>query len=896
MTYILKFNLPEQSYTYVTVPPPTIDTDEVEPGDSVPIGTTIENDGEVPADIVVDLVVDDEVVDTVTIRVDGNSSEDIELTWPDVTEGEHDIKLVVTMPNGTTGDDPVDIIPVTTPEGGPIVVSVPKVTVGRPVRIDTSELEEGNTVIVPARVSNPGSTPREARVDLVVDGEVVDSDLVTVPGGSDETVDLEWPDVTGGEHDIVIRVYMPGEYGTTTPVDTVTVTDETGGPVQIPEGDDQWIEGPLKFLNPLYDYQPFSSVPDDWKPWFLPLLLIGIILGVGLIALGRRRKKKDEAKVPDTELKAVKMPPVTGDGAPAPTKGPEVPVSLTAADPGDAEGTVVKPPDKPPASTPPPVVVPPIASVTDDGKGPPCVEIIDDFKTTARGVSDADAKAEDAKDEADDAQEEADKADLTADDAEEKAREAQKECDDAKRQYEGEGVEDAEKEAKKAEGKVKDMGDRLEELRGDIPDIDGVSTEPRPGYTHGGVGFGDMVSVTHVYYRDDKAEIDLNRELKKRYKEYKKVKKDLDDAKEAADEARKKADDLAEQAKDAKRRMDEACEKARKAKEEAERLRKAANDAQENATTLAGAATEARETAQEADQAAAPGRKKANDCKDCLAKVKRAKARIEQLKKKYERLKGGSQIDGPWNRYENMDPHGAWDQWWHSFKGFRDNAKRLMDMKGFADAELPEEYEGLWDWGGAFSVAVGYGVEDYGKCPIPTDTIKAVGGIYGVFQAMFNPKYQMGAKILNLHLSSTEADAAAEAFRTFPRLMERALQSFEKLSRLVDLDGEILEALQDWKACLDKLPAAPETPEVDLDKLCYKQCLDKLKELEEAEKKLRELIRRAEACKPSGLDGKYGEANKIKGQLNGMKRAMDRCRDGLENYRRAHRAHLDIDD
>ena len=573
-----------------------------------------------------------------------------------------------------------------------------------------------------------------------------------------------------------------------------------------------------------------------------------------------------------------------------------VPVSLTAADPEDAEGTVVRPPDEPPASTPPPVVPPVASTITDDGKGRPCVEIIDKFKTTARGVSDADAKADDAKDKADDAQEEADRADLAADDAHERAKGAQKECDDAGREYEGEGVEDAERKAKKAEDKVKEMEDRVEELESGVPEVDGVSTEPRRGYTHGGVGFGEMVHVTHVYYRDNQAEIDLNRVLKKRFEEYKELKKDLGDAKEAAEEARKAADDLAKQAKDTKRRMDEACEKARKAKEEAERLRKAATDAQENATALAGSATRAADAAQEADVAAGPDRKKATDCKDCLAKVKRAKARIDELKKRYEEMRGGSQVEGPWNRYEQMDPQGAWDQWWNSFKGFRDNAKRLIDMKSFADADLPEEYDGLWDWGGPVGTAVGYGAEDFAKVPIPTDTIKAVGPIYQVFQAMFNPKYIMGAKILNLHLTSKEADQAAEAFRTFPRLMEKAMRSFEKLSRLVDLDGEIFEALQDWKACLDKLPPAPETPDVDMDKLCYKQCLDKLKELEEAERKLRELISRAEECKPSVLEGKYAEGNRIKGQLNGMKRAMDRCRDGLENYRRAHRAHLDIDD
>ena len=127
-------------------------------------------------------------------------------------------------------------------------------------------------------------------------------------------------------------------------------------------------------------------------------------------------------------------------------------------------------------------------------------------------------------------------------------------------------------------------------------------------------------------------------------------------------------------------------------------------------------------------------------------------------------------------------------------------------------------------------------------------------------------------------------------------MLESALKSFEKLQRLVELDGKISDALSSWEDCLNGLPPTPATPEVDKDSLCYKQCLDKLKELEDAERKLRDLIKRAEDCKPEGLDNMFAEGNRIKGQLNGMKKHMDRTRKGLENYRRAHRAHLGLDD
>ncbi len=946
MTLITRWILPEQDLNFLAIEPPVIDPYMYVGCETVPIPLELLNEGEVPLDLEFSLVVDELSVDTGFFRLDAGSDDTIVFIWPSVSPGAHDLKLVVNLVNDTTSGKSTWIVEVKDPDDNSLVM-LPSPLHVYAFPITSDDIRPGDTVNVDSVISNLGDFPQEAIVQLVVDGEVVDTITTTIPAMTNKTVDLMWLQASEGTHDMEVRVFMPEFHGTEVPVDTYTVPDASGGSIRIEgdgdgdngdDGDKSPVDQFLDAFEPVNQYLPMERVPEDLRPWLVPLLLIGILFIIGIVAVARKKPKKSSTPAKEPEIKPVEMPPVTGTGGTSTTttaapKTPEPSIEDEFPDRTEDEGevmipvdddvgktpretgrsdfpypttamtsdtstgtTTTKDPDKPPASAPP--IVPPIASTTkeDDGKGEPCVDIIEAYSTTARGISDADAAADDAKDDADDAQEQADKADLTADDAEEKAREAEKECDDAKKEYEGEGVGDAEKEAKKAEDRVKDLEDRMKELEGDVPQVDGVSLGPKPGYTHGGVGFGTMIHVTHVYYRDDQAEIDLNRELKKRYKEYKKLKKDLDDAKEEAKEAKKKAEEAREEAKDAKKKADEACEKARKAREEADRLRGAANDAQENAVKMGGEATSAANDAQEADDAATPDRKGVDDCKDCLAKVKRTKARIEELKRKYENLKGGSQMEGPRNRHSQMDAQGAWDQWWNSFKQFRDEAKRLMDMKSFTDADLPDEFIGVFDWGGPVGTAVGYGAEDTVLAPIPTDTIKAVGGIYAVFQGMFDPKYIMGAKILNLHLSSKEADQATKAFKSFPRVLDRALKSYEKLQRLVELDGKISDALSSWEDCLKKLPPAPETPEVDMNNLCYKQCLDKLKELEEAERKLRELIRRAEGCKPDGLDDMFAEGNKIKGQLNGMKKSMDRTRNGLENYRRAHRAHLGLDD
>jgi uncharacterized coiled-coil DUF342 family protein len=404
-----------------------------------------------------------------------------------------------------------------------------------------------------------------------------------------------------------------------------------------------------------------------------------------------------------------------------------------------------------------------------------------------------------------------------------------------------------------------------------------------------------MILPTQIWYRDAAAERAHLREVNDRWKEYKDLKKKLDKAKEKADEARREADETADRAKDAKEKADEACEKAKKAREEAEEARRQAGQAQSEADQMAVEAGNAAEAAQSMDAEADAERRKVADCKDCLAEVRRTQQRIKDLRSRYENLRSGSALSGPRSRLGDLDIRGAWDSWWDSFKRFRDEAKALTEVKNFTDVDLPDEFTGIWDWGGPVGTAVGYGAEDLANAPIPTDAIKAVGGLYAVFQAALDPKTALGSRILALQLGTMEAAAAAQAFKVFPRVLRNAIKSFEKLQRLVELEGNISDALDKWKDCLSKLPEAPADPSVDMDSLCYEQCLDKLEELRAHEAKLRKLIRQAEDCEPEGMEDMFKEANQLKGQLNGMKRQMDRTRKGLAEYRRAMRQHFGTD-
>ena len=300
-------------------------------------------------------------------------------------------------------------------------------------------------------------------------------------------------------------------------------------------------------------------------------------------------------------------------------------------------------------------------------------------------------------------------------------------------------------------------------------------------------------------------------------------------------------------------------------------------------------ADETREKLRKAQAKVFGKNQKAKECKECLDNVKALLAEIAALRQQYADLKAGKDIASFKERLSELDIKGQWDDWWDSFKRFRDECKKVKELKGFTDAKLPKEFKGLWDWGGPVGTAVGYGLEEVGGFPILTDSIKAVGELYKVFQAYFDPSTALGASVLKDGLENEEnLYEAANAFKSFRKVLKKALESYGQLQKLVELDKKIQSELKKWTDCLNKLPPVPDMPQVDLDALCYKQCLEKLEELLAMKKRLEDLIDQAKKCKPSELDTLMKEANDLKKELTSMCKKMDRTRKGLKYYLKAH--------
>jgi phage shock protein A len=693
---------------------------------------------------------------------------------------------------------------------------------------------------------------------LDVNGDPVNAAEVSFRDSEGDTVASEF---TGEEGRFNITVPY-GLYNITAVKENDTILDE-GMNVTLPSID-------LGDMDTMWDPGPLPQPPFDPT---IPLLIVVILIIIGLLGYLWIRKRGEKPPRIHEE------PPVDVETA---TEKPEEPSYLEP----ELRGPIVTPYAPMPSSEHPPT--PP--GTVPAGKGKPCKEIIDDRGQSALG--EATNNAREAQRRAEEAQRAAEEAERAAEEARRRADEAEESVREAEEEFDREVTQPMER-ARAAEERVRDIQRRLQHIRDNIPGGDGISFEPRAGWIEGGIGISDMLRPISIWYQDQETwneHADRLRDIY--YNEYKPLKAELETARNEMEEARRAAEEAASK----EERLSQQVERAR---EEAEEARQAAEEAERAAEEARKAAEQAREEEQRANQAVENAREGAGraeeqalQCEECLDQVQALLEEIARLRERYEELLAGDDLSEARDQLDDIDGESVWDSWWDSFRRFRDEMRAIADIKNLTDADLPSEFRGIWDWGGPVGTAVGYGVEDVAGAVIPTYTISAVGELYSVFQALFDPDTALGARILMEQLGASDAAKAADAFNDFPDVMRDAIESFEKLDELRSLEAEISELLNGWGNCLDALPGVPEMPIVDLDSLCLEQCRDMKEELEELRNRLEDLIEQAENCRPEGLDDKFGEVGSLKRQLRSIGIRMDRTREGLQLYRRAHSQHF----
>ena len=146
----------------------TIAPTEVKAGDSVTITALVTNTGDLPGSYELTLMINNEVVETRVITLPGGASE---LVAFNITEDTADFYLLNL--NGLSGFFLVR-------ESAAFTISE--------LTIAPTEVKAGDSVTITALVTNTGDLPGSYELTLMINNEVVETRVITLPGGASELV------------------------------------------------------------------------------------------------------------------------------------------------------------------------------------------------------------------------------------------------------------------------------------------------------------------------------------------------------------------------------------------------------------------------------------------------------------------------------------------------------------------------------------------------------------------------------------------------------------------------------------------------------------------------------------------------------------------------------------
>ncbi len=181
----------------------TLSDTEIEAGESVDVKAIVENVGDVSGTFTAELIVDGEVVDEQDVDVDAGESETVTFTRAFDSPGAYSIAV---------NDASAGELVVT--ERPPAEFEVTDAT------LSDTEIEAGKSVDVTATVENVGDQLGTFTAELIVDGEVVGEQSVTIGTGAEKTVTFTRQFEEAGEYEIEVSGTSAG---------TLTVTGEDGG-------------------------------------------------------------------------------------------------------------------------------------------------------------------------------------------------------------------------------------------------------------------------------------------------------------------------------------------------------------------------------------------------------------------------------------------------------------------------------------------------------------------------------------------------------------------------------------------------------------------------------------------------------------------------------------------
>ncbi len=175
-----------------------------------------------------------------------------------------------------------------------------------------------------------------------------------------------------------------------------------------------------------------------------------------------------------------------------------------------------------------------------------------------------------------------------------------------------------------------------------------------------------------------------------------------------------------------------------KLKKEAKEAKKKAEDAQTAANTARGKANAAQGEANKTKEAAEAAHKAYEEC------IKKAEEECEKWKTlQAEEKKKADEAERIRLQEERRQQQEEYNR-----KKKRERTEYLLTMiqrLGLIDSSIVAKVPSIWFWlPDIIETPVGFGLEAVGKTPIPTDTFKALGEVYGLFAKMKDPCAGLG--------------------------------------------------------------------------------------------------------------------------------------------------------
>ena len=294
---------------------------------------------------------------------------------------------------------------------------------------------------------------------------------------------------------------------------------------------------------------------------------------------------------------------------------------------------------------------------------------------------------------------------------EEALKRAEKEANDAR-----EGLEKLKEKRDDLRDKINKRDERLDEIREELKRLFDPFTEKPSGFDEAKTkGWMELVPGVKAYFLGNKGAEDLIKHFDKVGKNYGKLRDEFKELEGTRDEDEEKLENTDREIKNAEERLKLAEDSLKKLGDEKRGL-------EENIGYLEGKYAECVE--------------KLSDCKDetgdLLGDLQKTLDEYDEMLRRADRIIG--RVERQKERVEGL--RGKFER---AFDDLKRITTELRDILKFINLEIPE-FTGLWDWAGSFSTTLGYFVEDLGKFTIPTDTIKLVGELYGLFQKTIDPR------------------------------------------------------------------------------------------------------------------------------------------------------------